>query len=71
MPLARRRMRRAAVIGPAPVARTAATVGYRRGGGPRRQPPLRPTRRPTRRPQRSAGLTAGTWSALLTLDSDP
>ena len=26
MPLARRRMRRAAVIGPAPVARTAATV---------------------------------------------
>ena len=27
MPLARRRMRRAAVIGPAPVARTAATVG--------------------------------------------
>jgi hypothetical protein len=27
MPLAARRMRRAAVIGPAPVARTAATVG--------------------------------------------
>jgi hypothetical protein len=27
MPLARRRLRRAAVIGPAPVARTAAVVG--------------------------------------------
>jgi hypothetical protein len=27
MPLARRRLRRAAVLGPAPVARTAATVG--------------------------------------------
>lgn len=41
MPLARRRMRRAAVIGPAPVARTAATVAtatvVARGVGRRRR----------------------------------
>ena len=56
MPLAARRLRRAAVIGPAPVARTAATVATvavvaQRGqpadgppGRPPRPPPLRNTR---------------------------
>jgi hypothetical protein len=54
MPLARRRMRRAAVIGPAPVARTAATVGTAAvvAHGVRRRSGRRDDRRDDRRDRR-------------------
>ncbi len=57
MPLAARRMGRAGVIGPRPVARTAATVGTVAvvAHGVNRR--TRPARRPTRRPQGPSPLS--------------
>ena len=54
MPLARRRMRRAGVVGPAPVVRTAATVGTVAvvAHGVRRRGDRREDRRDDRRDRR-------------------